>query len=281
MLRKLSFILIALLSLAGCTRNGGPAERLMLSRDYAVQDKPPSPPDQSQIFSFSHSLTLLMGHEAVKTRYDMARESCLHDASLHCKLQSASLDEAADGASAHLEVALPHDRLAAFEAHLLKPEGDVEVRSRSTRAESVENQASDTDKKIAQLGKYRDGLAELAKRPNLSVDDFIKVQSELSKTEADLDEALAQKRDIALRIARELLSVDLEERVTAASPLGQVWSGARDMLVYSTADVLRFLIQMVPWLPVIVAVFFLVRWLWRIARRRPDVAKSAEINSGG
>jgi hypothetical protein len=196
-------------------------------------------------------------------------------------LVTASLDEAADGASAHLEVALPHDKLAPFEARLLKPEGEVEVRSRSTRAESVEVQASDTDKKVAQLSKYRDGLAELAKRPDLGVDDFIKVQGELSKTEADLDEALAQKRDIAGRIARELLSVDLEERVAAASPLGQVWNGAGDMLIYSTADVLRFLIEMIPWLPVIIGAFFLFRWLWRIARRRPAIAKSAQANGGG
>jgi hypothetical protein len=278
MTRKLSFILIAVLSLAGCTR-GGMTERLVGPREYAMQDKP-APPDPAQIFSYSHSLTLLMRHDAVKSRYDTARESCLHDASLHCKLQSASLDEAVDGASAHLEVALPHDKLAAFEARLLKPEGDVEVRSRSTRAEGVENQASDIDKKVSQLSKYRDGLAELAKRPNLSVDDFIKVQNELSKTEADLDEALAQKRDIAGRIARELLSVDLEERVSVASPLGQVWSGAGDMLIYGTADVLRFLIEMVPWLPVIIGVFFLLRWLWRIARRRPAIAKSPEANSG-
>jgi hypothetical protein len=278
--RKLSFILIAVLSLAGCTR-GGMTEHFVAPREYAMQDKPPTPPDQAQIFSFSHSLVLLMGHAAVKSRYDTARESCLHDASLHCRLVTASLDEAADGASAHLEVALPHDKLAPFEARLLKPGGDVEIRSRSTRAESVEVQASDTDKKVAQLSKYRDGLAELAKRPNLSVDDFIKVRSELSKTEADLDEALAQKRDIAGRIARESLSVDLEERVIAASPLGQVWSGAGDMLIYSTADVLRFLIQMIPWLPVIAAVFFLFRWLWRIARRRPAIAKSAEANNGG
>ncbi len=278
--RKLSFILIAVLSLAGCSR--GPTEGLMLARGgYAMPDKVMQPPDQAQIFSFSHSLVLLMGHAAVKTRYDAARDSCLHDVSLHCRLVSASLDEAEDGASAHLEIALPHDKLAPFETRLLKPEGDVKVRSRSTRAESVENQASDIDKKVAQLSKYRDGLAELAKRPNLGVDDFIKVQSELSKTEADLDEALAQKRDIAGRIARELLSIDLEERVTAASPLGQVWSGAGDTLIYSTADVLRFLIQLVPWLPVIIGVFFLFRWLWRIARRRPTIAKSKEANGGG
>ena len=84
----------------------------------------------------------------------------------------------------------------------------VELRSRSTEAQSVENEKNDTDKKVAQLTKYRDGLATLAKRPNLGVDDFIKVQEELSKTEADLDEALSANRDVTERIARERLASD-------------------------------------------------------------------------
>jgi hypothetical protein len=76
--RKLSFILIAVLSLAGCGRNG-PTEGVMLARGgYAPQEKLMPPPDQAQVFSFSHSLTLLMGHAAVKSRYDTARDGCLH-----------------------------------------------------------------------------------------------------------------------------------------------------------------------------------------------------------
>jgi hypothetical protein len=243
---------------------------------------------KSQLFSYSHALTLLMSHDAVQARYDRARESCLRNASLRCKLLSANVSEDGGAASAHLVVALPHDKIASYEADILRPvmrdKGGVEIRSRSTQAQSVENEASDTEKKIAQLTKYRDGLAELARRPNLGVDDFIKVQEELSKTEADLDEALGQKRDIGDRIARESLSVDLAQRVepiAAVSPLGQVWSEAGDLFAGSTADVLRFVIQIVPWLPVAAILFFLLRWVFRIARRRPAIAKSAEANNGG
>jgi Domain of unknown function (DUF4349) len=292
--RKLSFILIAVLSLAGCGPRNGESRReaeILLGRNVAAP-APVMMPDiaanRGQIFSYSHTLSLAMSHDAVKTRADRARESCLRDVSLHCKLLTANVADDDGTASAHLEVALPHDKLAAYEDGLLKPvapdKGGVDVRSRSTQAQSVENEKNDTDKKVAQLTKYRDGLAELAKRPNLSVDDFIKVQGELAKTEADLGDALGEKRDIGDRIARESLMVDLAQRtepVAAVSPLGQVWSEAGDLFAGSTADVLRFAIQIVPWLPVGAILFFLLRWVFRIARRRPTIAKSAEANNGG
>jgi hypothetical protein len=289
MTRKLSFILSAVLSLAGCGRNGAMTERLMVAPNaMPAEIAMAPPPNQAQIFSYSHALTLLMGHDAVQARYDRARESCLHDGALQCKLLTANVADSGGVTSAHLEVALPHDKIAGYEAGILKPlasdKNGVEIRARSTQAESVENQANDTEKKVAQLTKYRDGLAELAKRPNLGVDDFIKVQEELSKTEADLDEALGQKRDIGERIARESLSVDLVQRLDTGpevSPLGQVWQDAGGLLIASTADVLRFVLQLIPWTPVGVALFLLLRWVFRIARRRPAIAKSKEANGGG
>lgn len=286
--RSLSGLVIAMLLLAGCEPRNPNAERAAPAQMYesvalSAPDIAIAARDRGQIFSYSHSLSLAMSHDAVKARYDRARESCLRDVSLHCKLITANIADSDGTASAHLEVALPHNAIAAYEANLLgavtADKGGVDVRSRSTQAQSVENEASDTDKKVAQLTKYRDGLAELAKRPNLGVDDFIKVQEELSKTEADLDEALGQKRDIGDRIARESLSVDLAQRVeavAAVSPLGQAWRDAGDLLLASTADMLRFVVQIVPWLPIGIILFFLLRRVVRIARRRPAVAMSTK-----
>jgi len=291
--RKLSYIAIAMLLLAGCGPRNGENRPAEIRLDRAANAPAPmmvadAAPSRGQIFSYSHTLSLAMSHDAVKARTDRARESCLRDVSLHCKLLTANVADDDGTASAHLEVALPHDKIAAYEDGLLKPvspdRNGIDVRSRSTQAQSVENEESDTNKKVAQLTKYRDGLAELAKRPNLGVDDFIKVQEELAKTAADLDEALGEKRDIGDRIARESLNVDLAQRVepvAALSPLGQVWSEAGDLFAGSTADMLRFVIQIVPWLPLGVILFFLLRWVFRIARRRPAIAKSAPANGGG
>jgi hypothetical protein len=248
----------------------------------------PSSTAPAQIFSFSHTLSLFMAHDAVRARYERARERCLHDTALHCRLVSASENESDDAVSAHLEVALPHDNIPAFEAGLLKPlvqdKDGVQVSARSTQMQSVETQASDTDRKVAQLTRYRDGLAVLAKRPDLDVSDYIRVQQELSQTEANLDEALAAKRDIEGRIARESLNVDLMQRAAppeVVSPITQVWRDAYGTLVESTAEMLRFVIQLVPWLPILLGAFFLLRWLIRIARRRSGVAQSPLAKTGG
>ena len=150
----------------------------------------------------------------------------------------------------------------------------AEVQSRSTRAESVENEATDLDRKIAQLTAYRDGLAVIAKRPNLSVGDLIKVEGELAKTQTDLDQATAQKRNASDRIARERLSIFFGERPSVMAPLARVWRDASNTLIDSLAAALQFLIEAVPWLPIVLGIFFLVRWLWRLARRRSAVAAS-------
>jgi uncharacterized protein DUF4349 len=287
--RKLSVILLALPLLAGCGRHASQPVGFAMPDETPQAESLAAPPaPTAQIFSFSHTLSLIMAHDAVRARFERARERCLHDTALRCRLLNASENESGEAISAHLDVALPHDGIATFEAALLKPlpadKDGVEVAARSTQTQSVENQANDTDRKVAQLTKYRDGLATLAKRTDLGVEDFIRVQQELSQTEANLDEALAAKRDVSDRIVRESLNVDLMQRITPTapvSPIAQVLRDAGDTLVESTAEALRFVIQLVPWLPILAIAFFLLRWLFRIARRRPAIAQSPPANTGG
>src|ERR1051325_7921159 len=194
--------LACLLLLVGCGRG----ERF----SALTLDRPIEPP-QDQAFSYFHSLALLMDRETVEPRYNAARERCLRDRSLHCQLMSASSSvgdyDDPNRISAELRSALPHDRVGVYEAGLTRrlpgETRDVVIQSHSTRAENVTDEAVDLDKKIAQLTAYRDSLAAMAKRPNLSVSDLIKIESELSKTQADLDQATPQGRDVAARVASE------------------------------------------------------------------------------
>jgi hypothetical protein len=291
MTRKLLITFASLALLVGCGPRRTEREMMLEAsapRNLAMPAIQIANQGPAQVFSFSHTMTVVMSHDAVQARYDRARQACLRDPSLRCKLIAANISDESGMASAHLELALPHDAVASFEAGLLKPtaadKDGFEVRARSTQAQSVENEAGDNDKQVAQLTRYRDGLAALAQRPNLGVDDYIKVEKEFSETEASLDEALGQKRDISGRIARESLTVDLVQRMEPASytsPLGEVWREAGDLFLSSTADVLRFVIQIVPWLPVGIVLFFLLRLVYRIARRRLPVAKSKEVRNGG
>src|SRR6516164_4754518 len=121
MSRKLPIILFTMLLIAGCGRHEtAPA---MLAEAPPMLNLAAAPPSISpaQIFSFSHTLSLFMAHDAVRARFERARERCLRDAALHCRLVSASENESGEAVSAQLEVALPHDSIAAFETGLLRP----------------------------------------------------------------------------------------------------------------------------------------------------------------
>jgi len=50
-------------------------------------------------------------------------------------------------------------------------------------------------------------------------------------------------------------------------PLALVTRSALDLLIDSSADALRFVIMILPWLPIIAVGLVLIGWLWRMMRR--------------
>lgn len=286
-MRKSLIIISASALLFGCGRPNH-----LASYDVRLAP-PPSPPalmappapdivvNSNANFSYVHALTLLMPHASVESRYERARARCLSDAALNCKLISSSLDKE-DSISGQLVVAVPHDKVGLYEKALSAPvagekPGDAVITSSSTSAENVTQAAATASRKATQLSNYRDRLLALLKRPNLSVDDLIKVEGELAKTQSDLDDALSEKNDVDDRVAREQIMISLNERavpVSAFQPIADVWKRSVAILADSTANALEFTIAYIPWIPLFAIAIFFVLWLWRIARRRSSVARS-------
>ena len=235
-----------------------------------------------QEFSYTHAWTVMMARGAIQPRFTRARDLCLHDKTLNCRLVSANVSSDADAANANLQVLLPHDRLDGFEHALLAPvsgeHGAAAMASRSTQAQSVETEAGDTARKVAQLTAYRDRLADVAKRPNLSVEDIIKIEAERSRVQGELDEAANHQRDLTDGIARESVTIQLSERVEPApiqGPIALAFASAGATLADNTASVLLFLVGSIPWLPVIAGGLFVVARLWRRFRGRREKAVPA------
>jgi hypothetical protein len=238
----------------------------------------------TQQFSYTHNWTLRMPRGAVSPRLTRARDLCLQNKALGCQLVTANISQG-DGTpdsmtSASLEVQLPHAALAPFEHALLAPvrgekPGDAVMVSRQTQAQSVETQAADTGRRVAQLTDYRDRLSALEKRPNLSVDDLIKLESEESRVQSELDAATGQQRTLNDGIAREDVTIQLNETpvvIEAVGPIAQAWRDAGDTLAENTASALRFAIGAIPWLPVLALAIFLIARAWRLFRRRRETA---------
>ncbi len=264
--------------LPGINRAPPPAELMARPAPFIPPPDIAVAANSNALFSVQHDLTVTMPHNSVAVRFQAARDACVKDKSLQCTLTSASLT-ASGAVEAELQVALPHDKVETFEKRLLKrlPQdgnGRVDITSSSTSTENQTQAAADIDRELAQAVAYRDSLETLAKRPGLTVDEVIKIHSELVQAQTAVDSAEAAKRASSTSIVLERMDINLQEAApppAAPSPFADFWKTATAVLAASTADMLLSVINALPWLPVV----FVVLWIVvRILRRRRAKAKS-------
>jgi Domain of unknown function (DUF4349) len=235
-------------------------------------------PQSGESYVYDHNMTVSMASDFIRLRFERARDKCQNDAALKCKIMSASFQllGAPDAPLpvAHLTVALPHDSVGPFEQALVEPlpgesKDDILVKARTTTAQNVTSQVKDLDARLAQLKNYRDRMMELSKRGG-KTEDLIKVESEISQTQASIEQIEAQQRDLAERIAKENLSIAFEAQSTvsdAMQPVRDVWQNSLRVMAASGAAVLALIVGIIPWIPVFLLGFFGLRWLWRRVTR--------------
>ena len=266
---KILVVGLCALALAGCNRSGGNmAARL-------AEVRADMPRDAAGQFSFVNFWTFEMRRDAIAPRFERTRKACLSDKALNCKLVSSSLNTAsgdtAYSSEASLEVLLPHNQIDGFKKTILvpvanEPNGEAALRSSTTRAENVGDESADVDRKVLRLTASRDRLTALSKRPNLSIEDTIRLEAEISRVQGELDDAVKSKSDTDGRIARETVNISFEAFPQGA--IGAVFNRAADTFVQSVANALEFIIGAVPWLPIIAAAIALITWLVRFFWRR-------------
>jgi hypothetical protein len=244
----------------------------------AMPPAQPSGPSSGESYVYDHSLIVSMASEHIKARFERARDRCQNDPALQCKVTSASFrlvgEPDAPLPIANLSVALPHDAVTPFEEGLLallpgENKDDVVVKARNTTAMNVTNQVKDIESRLSQLTNYRDRMMGLSKRSGAKTDDLIKIEGEISRTQSEIEAIEGQRRDLAERIAKENLSIAFEAQSTvgdALQPVSEVWQDSLRLLGASAAAVLALIVGVLPWIPVALLLFFLVRWLWRRKR---------------
>lgn len=244
-------------------------------------DKRGGQPAQSgESYVYDHNLTVSMASEFIRARFERARDKCQNDPALKCKIMSASFrligEPDAPLPVANLSVALPRDSVAPFEQALMEllpneSKDDVLIKARVTNAQNVTNQVKDIESRLAQLTNYRDRMMELSKRGGAKTDDLIKIEGEISRTQAEIEGIEGQRRDLAERIAKENISIAFEAQSTASDalqPVRDVWQNSLRVLGSSAAAVLALFVGILPWIPVFLLGFFGLRWFWRRVRTK-------------
>ncbi|WP_061499844.1 DUF4349 domain-containing protein [Acetobacter malorum] len=262
--------LLAVLALTACKDQRHPQAKRMAGRMagpsgllLAASGGVGSAASQQASLAYSHAITVRVPVETFDQHYADIRDACLHDQALHCLLISASVEHTDVGGrpSAHVDVRLPHEQVSAVVARALHPlagdkPGDVQAISQSTQADDLSRPLADATKREGELENYRDRLTELSKRPDTNARDLIQIERELAHVQAEIDGNQTSLRDMNTRIDTESLSISFQTIAAdsgPASPIREALAQSGSIFIDNLADVIRFVVASLPWVPVILA----------------------------
>lgn len=171
---------------------------------------------------------------------------------------------------AHLVLRVPAESFAQASADLEKI---GTLRESTTDTDDATTQVADVDARVKVQRASIDRIRTLLSAAK-DIGDVVRIESELSRREADLDSLLAQQAYLADQTSRSTITVDIsrtgegpaEDRDGFIGGLQRGWDG----LVGFTSGALLVVGVLVPWLPLVALVAALAWWgVRRLRPRRP------------
>jgi uncharacterized protein DUF4349 len=283
---RFAFLVFGFLVLAtgGCHRPGAPsrdlseysATRATHAGLVATSYEPNAPPEQERVSGLGLRRYIAEGH-----RIDMiAPEAQLQNSwealvaycgTIQCEIVSSGFSSRTDDSAPTGNISLraapgEETRLIAYAGRLGK------IVQHTTTREDKAAPVVDTDAKIKNLTSFRDNLRAMLARSSATVKDSIEIQHQLADVQANLDFETGQRKILANeteKVAFEF-SFQVEKTFSNAGSFAQIGNALRQssrVFAESIASLITLVVALLPWLVLIVPVFWILAKLWRRMRR--------------
>lgn len=276
MTRLLGLLLIAL-SLSACSKkeefgpSGGVSPAMMAAKPAPAAAEERAKMDdraEQRFLAYEHRVSLEVDAPQLERLYRELQEACVNEATWHCTVMDASiqLEREQRGGTAHLNLRASTDGVRAMRKRLADTGGIV---NQGTHVDDLGQPIAEVGKRLEMLKNYRASLLDLQRKAT-KVEDLILIAEKLAETQSELEAATGQNTHLMDRVNREVLSIDLSTRQTAArslwAPIGNAFREFLPALVRASASVIEAAAYLLPWgivLSVVVALFIKLRRKWR------------------
>jgi hypothetical protein len=258
--RSLGILVIVLFCLLGtaCKRN-----RDLVSEQPALMAASNAQRAQSAHSSLSreHSVTIEVPESDLRSSFQRLSDRCAADSANQCTILQSDVSSG-PFSSGLIKIRIDPkavEDLIGFTASLGK------VEHRSTQVEDLADAIQDTRSRIDMLTTYRKQLLELQGKAGTNIDAAIKVASELSTVQTNLEQASGQAAHQAKRTTTDIVTIHF-------SVIGQkafwhpIREAARDFLgnlSEGISQAITAVAYILPWLLVVIPGLYLLRFLWR------------------
>jgi Domain of unknown function (DUF4349) len=253
----LGFTFVCLAGMTACNRNNhhvSEPQALMVSQPLRAEAA-------HSTLSREHGVTIEVLESDLHSGFQRLTDRCTADAANHCTILQSDVSSGQYSAGLiklRIDPKAVED-LIGFAASL----GRLE--HRSTQVEDLADAIQDTQSRIEMLTTYRKQLFELQAKAATSVDAAIKIASELSTVQGNLEQANGQAVFQTKRTTTDIVTIrfSVTEQKAFWRPIR---ASARDFLgnlSEGVSQAITAVAYILPWLLVVIPGLYLVRFLWR------------------
>jgi hypothetical protein len=257
-LRTLALAVICLVGVAACNRNGHVVSEAQM---LAVSGAALRADSARNTLSREHSVTIEVAELELHSGFQRLTDRCTADAANHCTiLQSDVSSGQFPSGLVKLRIdPIAVEDLIGFAINL----GRLE--HRSTQIEDLADAIRDTQARIEMLTNYRKQLLELQGKAGTNIDAAIKVASELSSVQSNLEQANGQAAYQAKRTTTDIVTVhfSVTEQKAFWRPIRDAVRDFFGNLSEGISQAITAVAYILPWLLVVIPGLYLVRFLWR------------------
>lgn len=262
----LTYLLLAL-SLGGCESSDNKAVEspsTMMKAGLIAQRQ------ANPYLSYEHSLSVELEKEALAAKYKALTDLCAADRSNNCTILESELS-AGNYSYGKIRVRIAP---AGVEKLLTLAGNDSEITNESTSVEDLSTQIFDTEKRIKLLQTYQVDLLELQKQAKGDIDSLIKVSQEIANVQSQLEDLSGSNQALMQRINMDIVNIRLSSRDEDSfwRPITDALDEFKGNLAEGIAGAITATAYLIPWLAVLIVLFFIVRFLWRKSGRKTSVS---------
>jgi hypothetical protein len=227
--------------------------------------------EANKYLAYRHSITIDIAENKLESSYNQVVNFCTKDTVFACTTLSSGLDKVKH---------MPSGKQMSADIRIrIKPQGvnpliavaskQGEMVHQSTYAEDLAKPIIDNNKRLKMLQAYQAKLLELETKAAKDIDALIKISSELSKTQSQLEQTAGKKAHFLKRTSMDVISIRfivMKNRgfwssiSTALSTYSRNLSDGVAQTITATAYIL-------PWLVLIICIVYLLRFLWISAKK--------------
>jgi hypothetical protein len=221
--------------------------------------------ERNPYLAYEHNVSIEVDEANLESSFQNTLKKCAEDAEHACEIHNSNLNTG-DYPSAEIRVRIKKEGVAGF---IQAASENNKVIQQNVSAEDLAAPIMDNEKRLKMLESYQNKLIELESRSAKDIDSLIKVSSEIAKTQSELEAAKGENEFLMKRINLDIVSISFQTdpEDSILEPIGEAFEDFAHNLSQGIATAVTVIAYLIPWILILIGLYFLLRWLWSKKKR--------------